>query len=125
MIYVPVCGVSKVSDHGFQQLTENAFDFLRKALAELTTDHKHSVINFYSAVELLLKARLLREHWTLVLARETGKANFEAGDFQSVTFEMACTRLDQVVGSPLPAQAKAAFDAVGGIAIVWFTFTMI
>lgn len=96
----------------FQRLTQNAFDFLNHALAQLQTAPKHSVINFYSAVELFLKARLLLEHWTLVLAKEKSRKAFEEGDIVSAPFELACTRLDEIVGSPLKREARAAFDTV-------------
>lgn len=101
-----------MTDQGFGRLTENAFDFLGQALDQLETAPKHSVINFYAAVELFIKARLLLEHWTLVLAKEKSRSSFEEGDFQSASFDLACTRLDQVVGSPLPPRARVAFDVV-------------
>lgn len=101
-----------MSDETFNRLAENAFDFLGKSLDQLEREPKHSVINFYSAVELILKARLLREHWTLTLAKEKSRKAFESGDFQSVSFEVACTRLDEIVGSPLPDKARSAFDAI-------------
>jgi len=51
------------------ELTESAFDFLEKSVDELEKHPKYSVIHFATAVELLLKARLMREHWTLVVER--------------------------------------------------------
>ena len=41
-----------------QLLVENAIDFLNQAADELANNPKYSVIHFYTAVELLLKARL-------------------------------------------------------------------
>ena len=44
----------------FSRLVENAFDFLFKAIAEIKEQPKHSIIHFYAAVELLVKARFSR-----------------------------------------------------------------
>jgi len=73
---------------------------------------KYSIINSYSAVELFLKARLLHEHWSLVVAKEPDKQRFDVGDFQSVTFEEAFKRLRNIVQSPLPEPARESFDAI-------------
>lgn len=53
----------------FGKLVENAFDFLDKAGREFENEPKYSVIHFYAALELFLKARLLHEHWTLILTK--------------------------------------------------------
>lgn len=96
----------------FDLLVDNAFDFLRTAIAEVETSPKLSVIHFYSAVELLLKARLLEEHWSLVVAREPDRKKFEAGDFVSVSFEQACDRLQNIVQSAIPEPTRKSFDVV-------------
>uniref|UniRef100_E6QVY9 HEPN domain-containing protein n=1 Tax=mine drainage metagenome TaxID=410659 RepID=E6QVY9_9ZZZZ len=45
----------------FGKLVDNAFDFLDKAGREFKSEPKYSVIHFYAALELFLKARLLHE----------------------------------------------------------------
>jgi hypothetical protein len=82
---------------------ENAIDFLLKAIEELEDNPKYSVIHFHAAVELILKARLMAEHWTLVIARnqEPDWDKFIAGDFQSVSLKEAASRLEKVVRSGL------------------------
>jgi hypothetical protein len=94
------------------RLVENALDFLNVAIEQFEEKPKHSIINFYSAVELFLKARLLYEHWSLVVTSNPDKQRFAAGDFQSVSFEDACTRLQRIVQSPLPDNARLSFDVV-------------
>jgi hypothetical protein len=86
-----------------ERLVENAFDFLDRALWDFNKAPKHSVINFHAAIELFLKARLLAEHWSLVISRrqDADLKKFLAGDFQSVTLDEAADRLDKVVQSPL------------------------
>lgn len=97
----------------FENLVYNGIDFLEKAMLQLDSDPKHSVINFYTAVEIFLKAPLVHDHWTLVvLDRDMSRQKYEAGDFLSVTFEDACTRLGASLNKPLKTSAKEAFDKV-------------
>lgn len=93
-------------------LIANATDFLKSATADLSARPKHSVIAFYTAIELILKARLMAEHWTLVVSKNADRGSFAKGDFVSVTFDEACARLQSVIGSPLPDDAKAIFNSL-------------
>lgn len=102
----------KPSFPSVDDLVANATDFLKSATADLTKRPKHSVIAFYSAVELILKARLMAEHWTLVVSKNADKSNFAKGDFVSVNFDEACLRLQNVVGSPLPDTARSIFNSL-------------
>lgn len=95
-----------------QDLVANAVDFLTLATEEFKGRPKHSVIAFHSAVELFLKARLMQEHWSLVVAKSPDLASFQTGDFVSVSFEDACHRLARVVGSQLPESTRRAFDTL-------------
>ncbi len=95
-----------------EDLITNATDFLKSATADLTARPKHSVIAFYTAIELILKARLMAEHWTLVVSKNADRSSFAKGDFLSVSFDEACTRLQSVIGSPLPDGAKAIFNSL-------------
>lgn len=95
-----------------ESLITNAIDFLEAATADLEERPKHSVISFYAAVELFLKARLMHEHWTLVVAQNPDATSFKKGDFVSVSFSEACARLQKVVGSPVPDKARQIFDTL-------------
>jgi len=95
-----------------ERLIDNAFYFLSGALQQLKDDPQRSVIDFYTALELFLKARLLREHWTLIVTKDPDIAQFEKGDFVSVTFDEACIRIKRVLGQQIPQEARVAFDAV-------------
>ncbi len=94
------------------RLVENALGFLSQAIETLESAPKFSVINFYAAVELFLKARLLREHWSLVVTKSPDWEKFVSGDFVSVSFDEACTRLDKIAQSPIAPRARGKFDAV-------------
>ena len=93
------------------RLVENAVDFLERSLADFDTAPKYSVIHFYAAVELFLKARLLAEHWSLVVAKrqDPDLKKFESGDFQSVTLDEAADKLDKVLQSPLTQAELSQF----------------
>jgi len=52
-------------------LTVNAIDFIDKAIREFQCRNiKYSTINFFSGIELFLKARLFADHWSLGLAHK-------------------------------------------------------
>jgi hypothetical protein len=98
----------------FDSLVRNALDFLRKSVAALPKQPKYSLIHFVSALELFLKARLLLEHWTLVVARpdRANRTAFEAGDFQSVTMEEALQRLQHVAGERISPEEEQCFTVI-------------
>lgn len=110
---MPKPSAKKAPTTDFENLVRNGIDFLEKAMSQLDSDPKHSVINFYTAVEIFLKAPLVHEHWTLVVVdRDFNRQKYEAGDFLSVTFEDACTRLGTALNKQLKPSAKEAFDKV-------------
>ena len=98
----------------FSRLVENAFDFLFKAIAEIKEQPKYSIIHFYAAVELLVKARLMHEHWSLVITQrqEPDWKKFVAGDFQSVSLDEAANKLKKVVRSGISSSELEAFKEV-------------
>jgi hypothetical protein len=81
------------------------------SVAELKKRPKYSVINFCSSLELFLKARLLKEHWSLIVSRpEHANINiFLAGDFKSVTMAEAVKRLNNIAHQTLTKQEKDCF----------------
>lgn len=97
-------------DKAFNALVKNAFDFLNVAVSEFSTSPKYSVVHFCSAAEMLLKARLLREHWTLVVQRpeQASWAAFLAGEFVSVTIDECRTRLREISGEHVDDASFAA-----------------
>jgi len=98
----------------FNRLVENAFDFLRVAIDDLNNDRpKYSVIHFYAAVELFIKARLMAEHWSLVVVKEADWSKFIRGDFKSVALTEAAKKLEKIVGSKLSKEELEIFEKVG------------
>lgn len=98
----------------FNRLVDNALDFLSRAVDDLEHYPKYSIIHFHASVELFVKARLMAEHWTLVVAKrqEPDWERFVAGDFQSVTLDEAANRLEKVVNSGLSKKELEVFREV-------------
>ena len=98
----------------FEQVVENALDFLNRALVEFPDHPKYSIISFHAAVELFLKARLMSEHWSLVVAKqqEADWDRFVSGDFRSVSLSEAASKLKKVAQSGLVDEELHAFEDV-------------
>ena len=79
----------------FDQIVISAFEFLLKAIDEIRESPKFSTIHFASSIELFLKARLMVEHWSLVVDRldNTKKSDFYLGKSKTVTPDTAFKRL--------------------------------
>lgn len=101
-------------DDIFGALTRNAFDFLQQGISEFDKAPKYSVIHFCAAVEMLLKARLMKEHWSLVVSKpeQANLAKFIAGDFMSVTMEEARARIRDIAGEEIADDAFNSFRAL-------------
>jgi len=100
----------------FEEVVHNAFDFLKRSIEELESKRiKYSVIHFYSAVELLLKARLLKEHWALIVVKPENAdlKSFLEGEFQSVGMKDAALRLTNIIGQGLSDAEKDCFTNLG------------
>ncbi|GHA70648.1 hypothetical protein GCM10010372_82270 [Streptomyces tauricus] len=99
----------------------NGMDYLASAVKNLTegstppsdSDLKYAVLHLQAATEVLLKARLVREHWSLVF-KEPGGASletFENGKFESCTIAATMDRLDKIAKvSITPEERKAIKD---------------
>jgi hypothetical protein len=98
----------------FDELVLNGIDFARRSVRELQSSPKYSMIHFSSAVELFLKARLMREHWSLVVSRPDGASlsAFLSSQFHSVSMEDAIKRLRNVANENISENAEKAFRAV-------------
>ncbi|CAH0525450.1 hypothetical protein [Vibrio hippocampi] len=105
---------SKIPQEMFQHVVNNALDFLEQSIDELQQKPKYSVIHFHAAIELVLKARLMSEHWSLVVSpkKQADWQEFTQGKFVSVTLEEAATRLEKVAQSGLGDKQLKSFRAV-------------
>jgi predicted RNA-binding Zn-ribbon protein involved in translation (DUF1610 family) len=85
-------------------LIDNSFDYLENSIKHSKDKEnsawKYALLNLASAIELMMKAVLEQEHWSL-LFEDIKKANRETlaqGDIKSVSFETAIERIESIVG---------------------------
>jgi hypothetical protein len=112
--------IAREPDPLFESMVKNAIDFLKKSVDELEKDPKYSVIHFFAAIELFLKARLLAKHWTLILANmnkvkneeQAILENFKEGNVNTVGLEDAIKRLKRECGLEISPNAKKYFRAI-------------
>ncbi|WP_338894293.1 hypothetical protein WBG99_00030 [Streptomyces sp. TG1A-60] len=100
---------------------ENGLDYLRSVVDHLTVvdppaprDLKYAVLHLQAAAEVLLKSRLVQEHWSLVF-KDPGTATrtkFEAGDFDSCTTKAAVDRLRNIAGVDVNEKGSRALEAL-------------
>ena len=73
---------------------------------------KDAILHLGNGIELLLKARLAREHWSLIFS-EINKASYEElakADFTSVDYPTALKRLEQIVGVSIDKSVGSHID---------------
>lgn len=99
----------------FDALVKNAMDFVESALESLDRRPKNAIVELYTAIELFLKARLMAEHWTLIIGKPEAASlqTFGLGDFQSVYLDDSAKRLKEIVGEPLDEKALTNFRGLG------------
>ena len=102
-------------DEWFNSVVKNAVLFLKQSVDNLETAPRSSIIDLYTAIELLFKARLMKEHWSLILRKpEDAKiTSFENGDFHSVYLEQSEKRLKNICGESFKKEAINNFKALG------------
>ena len=107
----PVASTYKPPMH---ELIVSAFAFLERAAGEIANEPKYSIINFATGIELMLKARLVKEHWVLVVERtsDANKEDFLEGRLRTVTPKEAIERLRKICGEPIPKDAEKAFQSI-------------
>ncbi len=97
-------------------VVNNGLDFLERAVKELATptESKYATIHLFSAIEVLIKARLIHEHWTLACAQADGAtlAGLEAGDVVTVDAMKGLRRLQSNLGLTISKAQMANVDAV-------------
>jgi hypothetical protein len=98
-------------------LFENGLDFIQYAIDQIKAESteysiKYAVLHLASGIELVLKYRLEREHWSLIF-KDTGQANrsaLETGDFKSVDFSDCVRRLKNICNITLPEKDARNFE---------------
>ena len=89
-------------------LLKNALDFLLSAAEAVRRNDgprslKDAILHVSSGIELLLKARIVREHWSLIFSNidNASQENLTKGNFTSIGFLAALDRLELIVDIPI------------------------
>lgn len=88
-------------------LIENSIDYIESSIkyAQQTEPNawKHSLLNITASLELLMKAILENEHWSLLFENvdSASKHKLNCGDFKSVNFETSIKRIKEIIGLKL------------------------
>lgn len=99
-------------------LIENAKDFLadtiERALSDEQSSWKYAIISLASAIELIVKAILQREHWSLLFedVDSASQEHLKSGDFKSVDSETGLVRLDRIAKVKLSASDKKCLSSI-------------
>lgn len=98
-------------DDLFSSLVDSAFEFLNKAIDEFDGSPKFSIVHFAISIELFLKARLMREHWSLLVDKidQADRKAFFRGEMRTVGPESAMQRLKKIAEAPVPENSKDIF----------------
>ena len=98
-------------------LLDNALDFLLSAAESVRRDDgprslKDAVLHLANGIELLVKSRLTREHWSLIFSNvnQAGYGELAKADFASVDFPTAVKRLEQIAGVPIDKSVTSHID---------------
>ena len=100
-----------------REILENGLDFLLHAVrpptdyddeSEASVLPKYAVLNLAAACELILKARLCKEHWSLIFQNpdKATLAGLRSGEFVSVNFEKSLSRLRRDCGVELSRDTR-------------------
>ena len=100
-------------------LLDNALDFLLSAAESVCRDEgprslKECAMHLANGVELLVKARLVREHWSLIFANinQATTEELARAEFTSVDFPTAVKRMEQIARVTIDKTVLSHIDAL-------------
>ncbi len=95
-------------DNIFDLVAQNSIDFLINSLDEdeINKKTKYSIINFSAGIELLLKARLIHEHWSLVIIGEPNFQSFKDGNARTLNFKALLPQIKSAIDGKIPHYEK-------------------
>ena len=96
----------------------NAFRFLERAARELTKDTEMSVVHFAIGVELFLKARLIAEHWALVVERsdQCRLSHLRSGQAKTIGLDETRRKLEGITETTELGVKKPLWKAIREVA---------
>ena len=98
----------------FNALVDNGLSLLQRAVRDIENEPHHAVIDFAAGLELLLKARLFHEHWSLVGEKphNTGWAEIKSGRAKSIGGTSLVDALSSVLDAQLHKRCKDTLKSV-------------
>ena len=96
-------------DEVLQGLIESGLRFVERSVAELEDEPDFSVAHFATGLELILKARLFSEHWSLIAAKPHDAAwnDLRSGSAMTLQASLLCKAVSKVTGERLDRQDAA------------------
>lgn len=90
---------------------ESSVLYIEKNKSDLT-GYQFSTIHLAASVELLLKACLIKEHWSLIIkdSNSMNRSKYESGDFKSINIDEAVLRVTNVCGIKIDHENKKRID---------------
>lgn len=97
----------------FDALVGNGLDFFERSARELRKEQKFAVAHFATGLELVLKARLFHEHWSLIGSspQDTAWSSVKAGTAHTVAASDLCKAITNTVGTSLTHE-RDSFSAI-------------
>jgi len=95
-----------------KSVLDSAFDFLEAGISQFESQPKYSVINFCSGIELILKAKLMDEHWSLVVNGEPDLNEFKSGKAKTANFTQLIPRIRKVTGENISDEIEDCFRKI-------------
>lgn len=99
-------------------LTENAHDFIEEAIkhanAKDSHDWKYALLHLGSALEVIMKAILEKEHWSLIFedVDKASREDLKSGNFKSVNWEKLIERIVKIIGKHISARDKIDLERI-------------
>lgn len=87
-----------IIDEMWDNLVKSAFDFFEQALKDFKQKNpKYSILHLAISVELFLKARLMAEHWTLMINGDPSYSKLIDNSINSLSIRTAIDRINNVL----------------------------
>lgn len=100
----------------YEHLVMNAIDFINRAIDDFDISPKYSTIHFAAGIELFLKARLMHEHWSLIILSldndKTTREKIHDGDAVTVSPSQAKKRILTVFGEDISEEWESFNDLI-------------
>lgn len=106
--------VNEISIALFERLTDSAIKFFGRSISTFDAEIDASIIHFATALELILKAQLAREHWAFIFD-EMGSINMESlnsGRFTSVPASDLVKRINSILAFEIKEQESSSYKDV-------------